>query len=128
MKFVEIQELRPLLAEKWSATLFMEAMRLHKIPTPSIVRVSRSHMEEEAAKHIATKEWDPNKTLVIYKNPTPISMNAITIDENATGIEIMAQELDGLNGDACTCVFFSDMTLERLTDMVNQLISMRAFL
>lgn len=104
MKIIEISELGTLLdRDNLTSSLILEALRIHKIPL-NVKWILTSKLKEESEMYAARQGWDIRDTLVLY-----------------------GTKHDCMPG-SYVCMFYQNMTIEKLAGLINQIPKLKAFL
>lgn len=118
MKVLELNDLAGILNSGGSKGIIQEALKLHGIQVTATM-FSSQDFDKKCEAHCQERGWDPDTTLAI---------RAERITEKTD------DEVDGLSdylqaaGADYVVLFVKDMTLQKMADLLNQVIRMKAFL
>lgn len=111
----EINELKPLLKEKWDGKKFDLVIQHYKIPI-NVKWVYKNGFEGNCLEEMINQGMEPNTTLVLYKEK--VDDNCVLSMLRALGDSEMSN----------ICLFIEDMTIEKLATMYDKIVKMKAFL
>lgn len=126
MIIAEIKELRPYLVKGITDGLFMEAFKLHNIAS-HIKWIHIDKLNFEGSLYATSQGWTPETSLLLYVKP-PDYDRKHEFSEEALKEELRLEGLSKLNTTQCTCLLFENMTVEKLAGLVNQVVTLKAFL
>jgi hypothetical protein len=118
------KDLRPLINKDISTGLIMKAWYIHDIRV-RVGWIRFDKLEEHGIQYCNQNLLDPDTTLMIYQMPQD-NPNGDPVSD-----EIFDAEIGGLtlgNHTTCVCCFYSNMTLNKLANSINQVCNLKAFL
>ena len=126
MKLIESKELNALLPKGLTPGIFTDTLKFNNIPiNMGWMRIDKLDRLND---QVIRWGWDPETALVLYVNPPDYNPEKDISTQIAYDEVNKLEGLHKLNHTQCTCMFFENMTVEKLIGIFSQVMNMKAFL